>query len=525
MAYSVSLRRLILWLCVLSIVVAAAISLYAGHRVQRDLLVAQTLESNRAYAAKLASTTQSMLLNALSMLEVAAARLAINLRPDPVQHEVDMLWLQSSYFNSVLVVDRRGVAVATAPHDARIVGKPVDAASARAVLSSQKPWISLPFRDVEGRWTITVSQPIVDAVGRHHGYVAGTIHLHDTNILHSLLGEQLHGDGSYVYVVDSSGVIIYHPERDRVGERVSGRNAIAMRALAGETGAGEVLTTRGVQMVAGFAPVPLASWGVVAQRSLRTTLASMNSLLWQSVQRSLPFLILLLVGVWWLSALVSRPLSQMARLARDMESRGISDRVAAVNAWYFEAAQLRRALVAGLSSVHGMITSLRAEGRTDALTNLLNRRGTNDIIEELAVTGTTFGAVYADIDRFKVINDTHGHAAGDDVLQRVAAVMRENLRLGDVLCRVGGEEFLLLSPQSSLEETQAIAERLRLAVQTSAMPHCGSLTISLGVSHFPELAPSANAALAAADEALYAAKRGGRNRVHTSGAHQIKVSE
>src|SRR5690606_29861067 len=144
--------------------------------------------------AKLASTTHSMLLNARSMLEVAASRLAVNLRPDSVQRETDTLLRQSSYFNAVLVVDQRGIAVATAPYDARITGQKLGWAPARDVLSSQEPGISAPFRDMDGHWTIIVSQPVMDAVGRYRGYVAGAIYLHETNTLHSLLGEQLHRD-------------------------------------------------------------------------------------------------------------------------------------------------------------------------------------------------------------------------------------------------------------------------------------------------------------------------------------------
>jgi diguanylate cyclase (GGDEF)-like protein len=516
--YSISLRRLILWLCVLSVVGATANSLYVGYRLQHDVLIASTLESNRAYAAKLADTASSMLTNADRMLEYGAHILGQDPGVRTARAEVERIWQQTNYFNSVIVVDEHGVVRDSAPPTADLIGKKLDSQGARTALQARSSLISSPFVSTTGRWTASVSHPVFSNDGVYRGFISGAIFLHESNILHNLLSAQTHRDGSYVYVVGEAGTLLYHPDPSRIGQRVAGRNAVVDRVLAGESGAAETRNSLGVEMLAGFAAVPHADWGVVVQRSRQSTLARLDSLLWRAVRNSLPWLGALLAGVWVLSAMIARPLSRMASLVLHVDTRTAGEQLEGVRAWYFEAAQLRRALIAGLTSLHGVITTLRESSLTDALTGLLNRRGLDAVIEKLQEDGgLSFGVLIADIDHFKRVNDTHGHAMGDAVLQRFSALMRENARDTDVLGRVGGEEFVMLLPNSTMAQTEAVAQRLRLSVQNAEMPHAETLTVSIGISHCYELASSPGMALRDADGALYGAKQGGRNRVHVAG--------
>ena len=124
--------------------------------------------------------------------------------------------------------------------------------------------------------------------------------------------------------------------------------------------------------------------------------------------------------------------------------------------------------------------------------------------------------IMADIDHFKHVNDRHGHAAGDDTLQIVARRVKDALRTSDQVSRYGGEEFLILLPDTPLPEARLIAERVRQAVaSTPVATRAGNLdiTLSLGVASSTEAGLSRDSLLAAADEALYRAKAGGRNRV------------
>ncbi|MFD2783618.1 GGDEF domain-containing protein [Novosphingobium pokkalii] len=127
------------------------------------------------------------------------------------------------------------------------------------------------------------------------------------------------------------------------------------------------------------------------------------------------------------------------------------------------------------------------------------------------------GVIAIDIDHFKHINDRYGHGSGDAMLRLVADVLAQNLRSGDVLGRIGGEEFLILLADEAVEMRAALAERLRQAVADAALTLPDgqplSCTISLGHAAVALPGPGWDATVQAADRALYAAKHGGRNRV------------
>jgi diguanylate cyclase (GGDEF)-like protein len=156
----------------------------------------------------------------------------------------------------------------------------------------------------------------------------------------------------------------------------------------------------------------------------------------------------------------------------------------------------------------------------DGLTGLLNHRSFHlRLADELARaqrSGTPISLVLVDLDHFKEINDRHGHLVGDEVLRRVADVLIDVGRETDVVARVGGEEFCILLPDTSPVAAGVPAERLRETV--AALDEPEPLTISVGVSGFPADAATANELFSAADDALYRAKRAGRNRVHTARA-------
>ena len=165
---------------------------------------------------------------------------------------------------------------------------------------------------------------------------------------------------------------------------------------------------------------------------------------------------------------------------------------------------------------------------TDALTGLSNRRHFGDQLARettrAAETGRPLSLLTMDIDRFKAINDQHGHPAGDAVLRRVALLLEEQVRGSDLLARIGGEEFAVLAVDTGLIEANQLAERLRAAIENAgsiAVGHASiDVTISLGVVtrriQVGELARAPERLLAAADDALYRAKRNGRNRVEVA---------
>jgi len=159
---------------------------------------------------------------------------------------------------------------------------------------------------------------------------------------------------------------------------------------------------------------------------------------------------------------------------------------------------------------------------TDELTRLYNRRFLDEYLRvqmplaERRGGGIAF--VLIDIDHFKSVNDSLGHDVGDTILAGVAAVLRQSSRGSDVPVRLGGEEFLIVIPESDAEGALTVAERVRTAVQAEAFEHTAQgqarhVTVSVGVSVFGLHGNDAATLLRAADEAMYASKRAGRNRV------------
>ena len=159
---------------------------------------------------------------------------------------------------------------------------------------------------------------------------------------------------------------------------------------------------------------------------------------------------------------------------------------------------------------------------TDALTGLHNRRymethlGT--LVEQAAQRGKPLAALVLDIDHFKSINDTHGHDAGDDVLREFALRIRRSIRNIDLACRFGGEEFVVVMPDTDMAVAAAVAERLRRRVAGEPFPiqrgtTLLNVTLSIGIAALGGAEDTAAAMLKRADQALYRAKRDGRNRV------------
>jgi diguanylate cyclase (GGDEF)-like protein len=162
---------------------------------------------------------------------------------------------------------------------------------------------------------------------------------------------------------------------------------------------------------------------------------------------------------------------------------------------------------------------LRELSLTDELTEVGNRRNFDVRVREEINRSTRFGHSFSllllDLDYFKKFNDEFGHPQGDAVLRGLGALMRSMCREGDVPCRVGGEEFAFILPETAKADGLAFAERMRRGVQGTIKGPDGTraITISIGLAAFPEDAKSPEDLFRASDEALYESKNAGRNRV------------
>ena len=168
-----------------------------------------------------------------------------------------------------------------------------------------------------------------------------------------------------------------------------------------------------------------------------------------------------------------------------------------------------------------LVRQLQDLSVTDWLTGLKNHgyyfeRLTEELDRSLRHR-RSMSVVIGDIDDFKVINDTRGHAAGDHVLQEVSRAMADAIRSADILCRIGGEEFGFILPETDSKGALLVAERIRESIAARSITGVGRVTVSLGVASVPEHAVDRDEVMEAADRALYLAKRQGKNRTRVSG--------
>jgi diguanylate cyclase (GGDEF)-like protein/PAS domain S-box-containing protein len=177
--------------------------------------------------------------------------------------------------------------------------------------------------------------------------------------------------------------------------------------------------------------------------------------------------------------------------------------------------------------------TLREQSARDSLTGLFNRRYMEETLDRevrrAAREGYGLGLLMADLDHFKQINDTFGHAAGDEVLRRIGRFLGAAVRGEDIVCRFGGEEFVVILPKASLDDTRHRAEGLREGIKAHLVDEpdhpYATATMSVGVAAYPQHGTSAAELLLAADSAMYRAKAQGRDRVVVAGGSEGRPIE
>lgn len=506
------LRRLILTLAMVSVLLTLGNSFYATYEVQRALLIANTLESHRVYAAKLAETTNNFLEATEHQLAHGAELLGTMMGDElALQQETRRLHRQSKSFNSLVVVNAEAKVVATSPETLQLLGRTLDSEIVRQSLDAKRPLISDPFVSVTGNYLVSLSHPIFADEGDYLGFVSGSIYLQAQSVLGQMLGSHYYSDDSYLYVVDRKGTVLYHPDEACIGEKIID-NSVVDTVLEGHSGSLQLTDTDGTEMLAGYAPIAKAGWGIVAQRPRASALSGLDGHLLDVFLKSLPLSLLTLLFIWFSALLIATPLRQLAHNAKAMDQKQAQDNIAQVRSWYFEAAQLKRAILKGVGLLNDKISRLHADSHCDPLTGLLNRRGMQKVLDHFQETEQTFAVIALDIDHFKRVNDAHGHDVGDQVITSLAKLMQNSARKGDALCRSGGEEFLLFLPGADTRTAREVAERLRRQAQKTQYPGIGHITISLGIAHWPGSSATLDNTLKMADKALYQAKRQGRNR-------------
>lgn len=502
-----NLRGLIVTLALLVYLITLANSFYASYRVQRQTLIDTTLAANQAYSAKLASSVGLYLDDAQQQLAYSAKQLAQHFTQyDYLINESNRLRLQANSFNSVVVVNAEGKVLATSPEALNIRNRQLTSESAQQALSEKRPLISKPFLSTTNRLLVFISQPIFDPDGTYLGYLGGSIYLKERSILDKLLGDHYYQDGSQLYVVDSNKRLLYHPNQERIGSVISDDVSTQHNSPR------RFVDSNGIDMLSGFSTVASVGWVIVTQKQTNLVLQSLNEQMRNLIINTAPLAIVSLLLIWWCSKIISRPLRELALGARKMGDHQSDSRIDTVHTWYQESTELKRALLIGVNLLHERIGKLHRDVQTDPMTALYNRRGLEQMLELWETERRPFALVLLDIDHFKRVNDTHGHDAGDKVLLWLADLMRSCSRTGDLLCRMGGEEFALLLPNANADTAVQVAERLRLQVANTPIEGIGHITVSIGIALWPEHADALKNLFKLADEQLYTAKSAGRNQ-------------
>jgi diguanylate cyclase (GGDEF)-like protein len=284
------------------------------------------------------------------------------------------------------------------------------------------------------------------------------------------------------------------------------------------------------------------SWSIAVRQPLETALQPARLLLYKLLILGVFAALLFGLVAYYLALYLSRPIEQLARSARKVQNKEPGAQFPLQHP-VLEIAQLGQSIDAMTQSLLGKerelqeanasleatvaqrtaaLTQANAEllslATHDSLTGVYNRRRFDEKLTEYTLlfrrTGRPFSLLLIDADHFKRINDTHGHAVGDEVLQQLAQLIQASLRTTDFVARYGGEEFAVLLPEIAQPDTpEVVAEKIRAAVAEADFPAVGNVTVSIGVGLADPADNNHSALIKRADQQLYQAKAAGRNQV------------
>lgn len=359
---------------------------------------------------------------------------------------------------------------------------------------------------------VMASVPVIVAGGKALGAIAARVNLQSL----AVTLQRLAPDGSVqVYVTGGDGRLV-------VGSRGTSAELMALSyprdlTLSRTPDSGRVaeyVNVTGEPVFGSSDRVPGPDWVVIAELPRTEVFSELGRL--RNVMLLIVVAMLAVAGAlgYALGLFIVRPLDRLTRGAAQVASGDLDfDLPVATSGEVGYLTEVFNNMVARLRTSRSELERLSV---TDHLTGLHNRRRMTEALENEVRRSRrlkhTFAVLIADVDNFKRYNDAHGHPAGDQVLMRVAAVLRESIRDVDFAARYGGEEFFVMMPELTASAAAAVAEGLRRRLRGETFSG-GAVTFSIGIAEFPEHGDSGEAVIAAADAALYQAKRAGRDRV------------
>jgi diguanylate cyclase (GGDEF)-like protein len=331
------------------------------------------------------------------------------------------------------------------------------------------------------------------------------------------------GAKGHMVVADETGRIVHHPRADWTAERrdIGGLEPVR-RALAGESGVARFVSPAiGAEVLAGFAPAPGVGWAVMVPQPVAEITGRAQIVAGAALAIFAAGCVLSAATALALSFHLRRSLGRVSDAALRMARGEAGVRLAPEDLRHgvTELAVLGRAFDTMARRIDGAQSRAATLARFDGLTGLRNRGAffseAGALLADARDAGRAYALFFIDIDRFKTVNDLHGHIVGDALLQRVADRLRRIAGADDLVARHSGDEFLLLHAKRREGSCAALGARLLRAL-TEPEDIGGrriELSASIGVSAFPRDACDLNALVVHADQAMYEAKRQGRNRL------------
>ena len=510
----ITLLQLLSGLMIASTILIFGSGLAVSYNVTNKEFVAQSLDTNKMYASKLADTTDLYLEEMMQLLQFSASKIAQNYTNEKTrQNEIDRLASQVRSFNAITILTTDYEVLHTSNNNSHLQGTTIQTDTAQEAIAAQKPFISKPFESATNQLAILLSQPIFHEDGRYLGVIGGTIYLKENNALRTILGTNYYRDGSFVYVIDREGFILYHDDFEKIGSKIT-NETIVHRISEYRSGASQIKGDDGKHSITGYASIQKANWGVVSERPYAEVTAPAIHVLKRTALSSLPFIIISLLVILFTAKFITKPLRSLSTLVEQTSKNTSAEKMKNVNDWYYEAHQMKLSIMKSIGSFQEQVSYYHTKSTVDPLTGLTNRRTMDELLDRWIEEKSAFVLLIIDLDHFKNVNDTYGHAVGDDVLRYLANMMTDLVEGDDeICCRYGGEEFVILFKNKPLPYVIEKAETLRQQLEETDSPTGQPITMSAGVGAFPLHTNAPTELFALVDEALYESKRNGRNRV------------
>ena len=326
------------------------------------------------------------------------------------------------------------------------------------------------------------------------------------------------GDAGFASLLNADGSFIVSSEGSSAEDMQLRYAPEAIKAQLDSDGTPVELTDlRGEQVLGSMRPVSALNWIVVAAIPSAEVYRQLVRMRVVTLSIVVGTLLVAAVLGYALGLIIVRPLDRLTRAASKVAAGDLE--VELVDTKGGEVGYLTEVFRDMVAHLRTSRVELERLSVTDPLTGLDNRRRMMEALQNEVLRSRrlehVFAVIMADVDHFKSYNDAHGHQAGDEALKHVATVLRESLRDVDSVARYGGEEFFVLMPETTADEAADLAKRVRSALAKQPPP-AGAVTLSFGVASYPAHGLNGEALIGAADEALYEAKNGGRDRVVAS---------